>query len=155
MTSVIKSVDLPYSAAEMFELVSDVRRYPEFVKWLQSLRISNETASESAWKGRAEAAVGFKGFSERFTTDVDARRNDLAVDVSLVKGPFRRLVSRWRIKATPNGSRIEFAIDFEFRNLVLQALARANLDLAVRRLMESFVSEAARRYGQRLHDQAP
>ena len=139
-------MDLPYRAEDLFELISDVRRYPEFVRWLHSLKVIKETRTDSEWKGTAEAAVGFKGFEERFTTAIDAKSGDLSVDVGLVRGPFRRLKNSWRITPTDEGSRIDFMIDFEFRNFILQALAAANLDYAVRRLIDAFVDEAGRRY---------
>lgn len=93
--------------------------------------------------------VGFGGFSETFTTDVEARRADHAIDVSLVRGPLKRLTNRWRITPTADGSRVEFDIDFEFRNFLLQALAEANRDFAVERLIDCFLQEAERRFAGR------
>ena len=91
--------------------------------------------------------MGFKGFRETFVTDVDARRPDLAIDVSLVRGPFRKLTQyAGGSSPAPTGSRVEFTIQFEFRNFVLQALADANKAYAVKRVIDAFVAEAARRY---------
>ena len=70
--------------------------------------------------------VGFRGFRETFITDVDARRSELAIDVSLVRGPFRKLSNAWRFQPIATGTRVDFSIAFEFRNFVLQALADAN-----------------------------
>jgi len=95
---------------------------------------------------RAEASVGFKGFSETFVTDVDARREGYAIDVSLVRGPFRKLRNTWRMAAQGDATRVDFAIEFEFRNFVLQALADANKAYATRRVIDAFVKEAGRRF---------
>ncbi|MBI1338744.1 type II toxin-antitoxin system RatA family toxin [bacterium] len=146
MTSFRRSVEAPYGATDLFDLVSDVRRYPEFVRWVHSLRVLKEETELGRWRGRAEARVGFKGFSEAFTTDVEACRDDLDIKVSLVRGPLRRLTNRWRFAPSDAGSVIHFEVDFEFRNPILQALARANFDLAVDRLVQSFLDEAGRRY---------
>jgi coenzyme Q-binding protein COQ10 len=146
MTSLRRTLDLPYRPEDLFDLVSDVRRYPEFVKWLHTIRILSEETSETGWRGRAEASVGFKGFSESFTTDITANRDLMAIDVTLVRGPFRKLRNAWKFAAIPTGARVDVVIDFEFRNFVLQALADVNRDFAVNKLIDSFKTEAARRY---------
>ena len=97
---------------------------------------------------RGEASVGFKGFSERFSTDVAADPEKRTIDVSLVRGPFRRLKNRWALgKASDGTTLVDFFIDYEFRNPVLSLLARANTDLAVSKIMTAFRQEADRRYG--------
>jgi coenzyme Q-binding protein COQ10 len=146
MTSHTQTLNLPYRPDDLFELVSNVRRYPEFVKWMRALRIVSEQQTGERWLGRAESAVGFASFSESFTTDVDANRADLSINVALVSGPFRKLRNTWRFAETATGARIDFSIDFEFRNFVLQALADANRDYAIKRIIDAFTAEAARRY---------
>jgi coenzyme Q-binding protein COQ10 len=146
VTSHRQTLDLPYRPEDLFDLVSDVGRYPEFIKWIRSLRCLSEHEEGQTFKCRAEATVGFQGFTETFITDVDARRSDLAIDVSLVRGPFRKLSNSWRFAPGGKGTKVEFAIQFEFRNFVLQTLADANKAFAVRKLIEAFETEAARRY---------
>ncbi len=148
MTYLRKSLDLPYRPEDLFELVSDVGRYPDFIKWIRTLRLLEDRDSEGRWQGRAEAEVGFMTFTESFVTDIDARRAELSIDVTLVRGPFRRLKNTWRFTAAPGGSRVDFMIDFVFRNFVLQALADANRDYAVTRIIDAFVEEAGRRYAK-------
>jgi coenzyme Q-binding protein COQ10 len=155
VTLVRRILDLPYRPEDMFDLVSDIRRYPDFVKWMKSLRVLSDTTHPSGFDAEAEAVIGFRGVSERFVTTVRARspEQDPAaarvwrVEAQLVSGPFRRLRNTWVISPGEAGSRVEFLVDFEFRNLVLQALAASNLDLAVRKLVAAFSDEAARRYG--------
>lgn len=146
MTVLRKSIELPYRADDLFELVSDVGRYPDFIKWMQSIRIIDEMEEGSVFSVRAEAVVGFLTFRERFTTDVTSDRSARTIQVALVRGPFRRLANHWKFEPVDTGTRIDFYIDFQFRNLVLQALAAANLDFAVNRIMDAFQDEAARRY---------
>jgi coenzyme Q-binding protein COQ10 len=140
------SLDLPYRPVDLFDLASDVGRYPDFIHWIQSLRLLSEQEEESRMQCRAEVTVGFKGFRETFITDVDARRDDLAIDVTLVRGPFRKLSNAWRFQPIATRTRVDFSIEFEFRNFVLQALADANKAYAVRRVIDAFVAEAGRRY---------
>jgi len=146
LTSHRQTLDLPYRPEDLFDLAADVGRYPEFITWIQSLKLVSEQEEPMRMRCRAEVTVGFKGFRETFVTDVDARRPELAIDVTLVRGPFRKLANSWRFQPAATGSRVEFAIQFEFRNFVLQALADANKTYAVKRVIDAFTSEAARRY---------
>lgn len=139
-------LELPYRPEDLFDLASDVGRYPDFISWIQSLKLLGEQEEPDRLRCRAEVVVGFKGFRETFVTDVDARRSALSIDVSLVRGPFRKLSNTWRIKPSDKGARVEFAIQFEFRNFLLQAFADANKAYAVRQVIDCFVNEAAQRY---------
>ncbi len=141
-----QTLDLPYRPEDLFDLASDVGRYPDFIHWIQSLKLLSEQEDENRMRCRAEVTVGFKGFRETFITDVDARNGERTIDVSLVRGPFRKLSNQWRFQAIPTGARVDFFITFEFRNFVLQALADANKTFAVKRVIEAFVNEAGRRY---------
>jgi coenzyme Q-binding protein COQ10 len=143
-----ETLDLPYRPEDLFDLAADVGRYPEFISWIQALKVISEEESPAREQCRAEVTVGFKGFRETFVTDVDARRDEMAIDVSLVRGPFRKLSNTWRFKPGPKGARVEFVIAFEFRNFVLQALADVNKGYAVKRVIDAFVAEAGRRYQQ-------
>jgi coenzyme Q-binding protein COQ10 len=140
------TLDLPYRPEDLFGLVADVARYPDFIGWIQSLQLLSQQEEQGRVRCRAEATVGFKGFRESFITDIDARRNELAIDVGLVRGPFRKLSNSWRFAPSKTGTRVEFSIAFEFRNFVLQALADANKAYAVKRVIDAFIDEAAQRY---------
>ncbi len=148
MTSHRETLDLPYRPVDLFDLAAGVERYPEFITWIQSLKLLSDTATEDGRRCRAEVSVGFKGFSETFVTDVEARRSTKTIDVTLVRGPFRKLSNTWTFSSSPTGSRVAFAIQFEFRNFVLQALADANKRHAVKRVIDCFIDEAARRYSK-------
>ena len=146
MTSLKRQIDLPYRPEDLFDLVSDVGRYPDFIKWIRSLRLISEQDETERWRGRAEASVGFKGFTENFITDIDAKKPQMTIDVSLVRGPFRKLSNTWRFASIATGTRVDFTIAFEFRNFILQTLADANRDYAVNRIIEAFTAEASRRF---------
>jgi coenzyme Q-binding protein COQ10 len=159
MTSLRRSLELPFRPEQLYELAADVGRYPDFIKWIKSLRLLSEEALSAGWKGRAETTVRFMGFNETFVSDVDARRPDAgadpvwAIDVTNVRGPFRKLKNTWRFwpageGSAPNTTKVEFFIEFEFRNFVLQAVADANRDYAVGRIIEAFTDEAEERFGR-------
>jgi coenzyme Q-binding protein COQ10 len=146
VTSHLETLDLPYRPEDLFDLAADIGRYPEFITWIQSMKLLSEEETATRMQCRAEVTVGFKGFRETFVTDVEARAPDLSIDVKLVRGPFRKLANSWRFQPSAAGSRVAFAIQFEFRNFVLQALADANKTYAIKRVIDAFVGEAARRY---------
>jgi coenzyme Q-binding protein COQ10 len=148
MTTHRQVLELPYRPEDLFDLAADVAHYPDFIKWIRTLRLLGEEEEQGRVRCRAEVTVGFKGFTETFVTDVDARRPELAIDVSLVRGPFRKLSNAWRFAPTARGTRVEFSIAFEFRNFVLQALADANKTYAVKRVIDAFVAEAGQRYSK-------
>lgn len=139
-------LELPYRPEDLFDLAADVARYPDFITWIQSLKVVSQQEEAGRLRCRAEVTVGFKGFRETFVSDVDARRSALSIDVSLVRGPFRKLSNTWRISPSDKGARVQFAIQFEFRNFVLQAVADTNKAFAVKRVIDAFIAEAGRRY---------
>jgi len=141
-----QTLDLPYRPDDLFDLASDVGRYPDFIHWIQSLKLLSEQEDETGMRCRAEVTVGFKTFRETFITDVDARRAERSIEVKLVRGPFKKLANTWTFQPIPTGTRVEFFIAFEFRNFVLQALADANKAFAIGRIIDAFVQEAGRRY---------
>ncbi len=140
---------LPYAASDLFDLVTDIRSYPDFIRWIRSMRVTGERVDDEGIRHcLGEAVVGFSGLTERFATTVAADPQALTVRADLVRGPFRHLHNHWRF--VPLGAaqtRVEFAIDYEFRNMVLRLLAKNNFGLAVNRLIGAFTDEAARRYG--------
>lgn len=139
---------LPYEPHQLAELVADVRAYPQFVKWVTSMRVWNaREEAPGVTLLDAEAQVGFAFLNERFSTWVRHDRNLPRVEVGLIRGPFRHLKNRWDFHEDPAGTRLEFMIDFAFKSPILNAMLKANFDLAVGKLIASFEAEAARRYG--------
>lgn len=146
MPQITRHLDLPYQAKDMFELVSDIQRYPEFIKWITALRVKSPMQSGAVVTCIGEAIIGFKGFTERFATHVRADFETLTVDVALADGPFKKLENKWSMTAAETGSHLQFDINYEFSNPVLRALAASNTDLAVDKIMSSFLTEAEKRY---------
>lgn len=139
---------LPYTPDQLFALVGDVERYPEFIPWITSLHATPpEPAGEDADRLVADASVGFSFLTERFATSV---RRDLAtrtIDVGLVRGPFRRLSNRWRFLAEGEGARVVFDIDFAFKTRVLDLILKTNFNRAVNTLIGCFEARAAVLHG--------
>lgn len=141
---------LPYAPRQLFELVGDVERYPQFVPWVTQLRTSNTQADgQGITRLDAAAEVGFSIIHEGFATRVRLDEPALAIDVELISGPFRRLTNRWRFREHPKGTELTFEIDFEFKSRLLDRLLAANFHRAVGRLVGCFEDRARVLYGQK------
>ena len=147
---------LPYGPDQLFALVGDVERYPEFVPWITGMRTWNlRPAGEGVDMLDAEAAVGFSFLKERFSTRVRRDANTRTIQVGLISGPFKRLDNRWRFHEDAAGTKIEFEIDFEFKSRLLAALLSANFHQAVDRLIGCFEARADALYGPPAAGNAP
>lgn len=147
MTGHIERLIVPYAPADMFTLVADIETYPRFIKWVKALRKSRPRDEGDTHHCIGEAVVGFKGFTEQFSTTVAADRSALTVQARLVRGPFRTLENDWLFREMPDGrTEIEFRIDYQFSNPILSALAATNREKAVQKIMDSFLTEAAKRF---------
>lgn len=140
---------LPYAPDQLFQLVGDVERYPQFVPWVTRLRAWNRReAGEGITTLDAEADVGFAIVHERFATRVKLDANQRRIDVELLSGPFKRLTNRWTFKPHERGCELTFEIDFEFKSRLLAGLLAANFNRAVARLVACFEDRARVLYGK-------
>jgi len=145
MKSVHKSVLIWYSAAEMFGLVTDVARYPEFLPWCDRARVVE--GDENGMK--AEIGIAFGGIHQTFTT-----RNDHVpgreVSIKLLDGPFSHLDGQW--KFTPLGEnqracKVELELHYGFEHKTLAALVGPVFDKIAGSLVDAFVKRAEQAYG--------
>ena len=138
---------LPYTPEQLFALVADVERYPEFLPWVTSMRTWNRRAlCDTVEAFDAEARVRFAIVREMFSTRVKLDRDAGAIDTDLIAGPFRKLENHWKFVPDATGTKVDFAIDFEFRSRLLEKLAAANAGRAIYRLMGCFEARARALY---------
>ncbi len=134
-----------HTAAEMFDLVADVERYPEFVPLCTGLRV-RERQAEGEGKETliADMSVGYRMIRERFTSRVMLDKPRLRVVVHYVDGPFSHLENIWTFKDEPDreSSTVGFFIDYEFRSRVLGALMGSMFDRAFRKFSYAFEKRA-------------
>ena len=136
--------ELPHSAAQMFNLVADVRRYPEFLPWVSAIRVRRENDSELL----ADMIVGFKSLRETFTSRV-LKVPQSTITVEYLDGPMKHLHNQWIFEDRPGGgSIIDFSVDFSFRNSFFEAMAGQFFDTALRKMTGAFIMRADALYGQ-------
>ncbi len=137
---------VPYTPEQIFDLVVDVERYPEFLPWCVAARIRKR---ESATTFVADLIIGYKMFRERFTSHVSISRPG-RVDVKYYEGPFRYLNNHWILEPYDNGGCIiDFYVDFEFRSRFLQKVIKKLFNEAVQRMVSAFEKRANALYGPR------
>ena len=134
---------LAYTPEQMFDLVADVRRYPEFLPWCVGAAIISRNEQELI----ADLTIGFKMFRETFRSRVTLERPS-HVHVEYLTGPFRYLNNHWRFAPIPGGTEIDFFVDFEFKSRLLQTVIGTVFNEAVRLMVRAFERRAMALYGR-------
>lgn len=141
-----------HNASDMFDLVADVEKYPQFVPLCQSMWVRSRTP-----KGQApeilvtEMTVAYKLIRETFTSRVILDRRGLTILVEYLDGPFSRMENRWTFRAlNENACEVEFFIDYEFRSRILAMLMGAMFDAAFRRFAAAFEKRADQVYRKKV-----
>jgi coenzyme Q-binding protein COQ10 len=135
---------LPYTPAQMFELVADIEKYPQFLPWCLACRVKKREGNV-IW---GDLMVGFKVFRETFTSKVTLNRPG-RIDVEYIQGPFRYLNNHWIFDPADDGraTDVDFFIDFEFHSRLLQTVASGVFNEAVKRMVGAFEARAHEVYG--------
>lgn len=138
---------LPYTPEQMFDLVADVRRYPEFLPWNSAARVrSQKEQPDGSILLEADLVISFKVFRERFGSRAVLQPKK-RLDMEYLDGPFKYMKSHWEFRDHPEGCEIEFFVDFEFKNAVLQKLIGVVFYEAMNRIVKAFEQRAKELYG--------
>ncbi|OYX40475.1 MULTISPECIES: type II toxin-antitoxin system RatA family toxin [unclassified Sphingomonas] len=130
---------LPYPPEQMFALVGDVARYPDFLPWVTAIRVRSNSETQLV----ADMVVGFKGLRETFTSKVQKTRPS-RIMVEYVDGPLKYLRNEWGFRPDGKGGcLVDFSVDFAFKNRVFEALAGQVFDRALRKMIGAFEDRAA------------
>ena len=139
---------LPYQAVQMYDLVADVARYPEFLPWTAAARIrSRSPIANGGEVMEADLVISFKVFRERFGSRVTLWPDEMKIDTEYLDGPFRHMRSNWAFRDIPGGCEVDFHVDFEFRNAILQGIIGVVFNDAMQRVVRAFERRAAELYG--------
>lgn len=152
MTTHAEKRNLPYSAEQLYDLVADVAKYPEFLPWCLASRI---TKNESDTVFYADLVIGYKVFRERYGSKVTLTPSE-HIHVEYLTGPMKYLSNHWKFIEEEDGScTIDFFVDFEFKNRVIQNLIGVFFNEVVQRMVGAFEERARELYGERsVYDQA-
>ncbi len=139
---------LPYSAAQIYDLVADVARYPEFIPWTVAARIRSVVDQGDHRLMQADLIIGFKMFREKFGSRVRLFDEEMRIETAYIDGPFHHMISNWRMRDRPEGGcEVSFDVDFEFKSRLLQGAAGMFFHEAMTRIVRAFEARAAALYG--------
>lgn len=140
--------EVPYTAQQMYDLVADIERYPEFVPYCTGLRIlKKEKNPQGEPILHAEMLVSYKVFRERFKCKVTFEPKALKIMVQYIEGPIKKLDNVWTFRSIEKDhSEIDFEIDFEFSNFLLQQMSTAVFDKVFLRMSDAFIKRAHQIY---------
>ena len=140
--------EMPYSAQQMYDLVADVGNYPEFLPWNSAARVRSRTPQpDGSELMEADLVISFKVFREKFASRVVLWPDDRKINIKYLDGPFKHMISDWKFTETENGCAVEFHVDFEFRNRLLQSAAGLFFYDAMQRIVRAFERRAKVLYG--------
>ena len=141
---------VPHSASDMFDLVADVGKYPEFVPMCADMRVRSQTdKGDGVTVMVATMTVAYKMIRQSYTSRATLDRPNLKILVEYLDGPFRRMQNRWTFHPMGDAAcEVEFFIDYEFRSRTLAMLMGAVFDTVFRRMAAAFEKRAAEVYGR-------
>ena len=128
---------LPYRPDQLFDLVADVARYPEFLPWVAAARIREDDGARVI----ADLVIGFAAFRETYTSQIEKHRPDRIL-VTAIDGPLKTLRNEWAFIPDGEGCRLDFQVEFAFRNRLLDLAAARVFPKAVGRMTAAFEARA-------------
>ena len=141
---------LPYTPDEMYALVADVGSYPKFLPWNSAARIRSRHPIEGGGEVmEADLVISFKVFRERFGSRVKLWPDAKRIETDYLDGPFKHMRSTWTFREAAGGCEVDFFVDFEFRNAILQGIIGVVFNDAMQRVVRAFERRAVELYGRR------
>lgn len=138
---------VPFTPRQMYDLVADVEKYPQFLPLTESTRIRSRETVDGHEVLVADMTAGYKAIRETFVTRVTLYPEHPKVEVRYIDGPFSHLRNRWQFAGMPGGCEIDFFIDYEFKSRLLGIVVGAVFDQAFRKFAEAFEARARAVYG--------
>lgn len=148
MPSLSQTRVLPYTPQQVFDLVINIEKYPEFLPWCRAARIF---AREADGTFLGELVIRFSHLTERYTSRVvgiaPTNTKEGSIHVSLVEGPFHHLTNHWRFAPHPDGCTVDFMVNFAFKSTLLTTLIGGVFTRASEKMIDAFLSRAKQLYG--------
>ena len=140
-SATIKKI-IPCKKKQLIEMVLDIEKYPEFVPWCIEGQIhdKNETTDLITFKG--DLKVGKSILNETFSSHVSYYKEKDKIIVTNLDGPLKHLKNEWTFKEINNGTQLEFFIDFELKNPVLNSIMKKSFEIGLNKIAKSFEQRA-------------
>ena len=137
---------LPYTADQMYALVADISAYPAFLPWCSAARIRTRDTTSDHDILAADLMISFKVFREHFASRVELWHLAKRIETCYLDGPFKHMNSTWQFVDTKNGCEVDFFVDFEFQNVILQGIIGVVFNEAMQHVVRAFENRASALY---------
>lgn len=134
-----EKVILPYKKEQLFSLVLDVEKYPEFLPWCSGAKILYKQDENLFF---ADLEISFQSLKHKYTSRVEHNLAGGTIDVSQLRGPFRHLVNKWSFKDTDDGVEVEFLIEIQLKSKILDKVFSLFFQTAYTKMLSSFMTRA-------------
>ncbi|MFD0979893.1 MULTISPECIES: type II toxin-antitoxin system RatA family toxin [Tropicimonas] len=138
---------MPYTAQQMYDLVADIQSYPKFLPWTAAARIRGRHPEGDVMIEIADLVISFKVFREKFGTRVTLDEKAGTIVSEYIDGPFKFLISKWAFRDVEGGCEVDYHVEFEFKNRILQKAAGMFFTEAQKQIMGAFEKRAKELYG--------
>ena len=138
---------LPYLPEQVFKMVADIERYPEFLPWCQAARFRNRKFEDNIEIVDADLIISFLAFREKFGSRVAIDSTAQVIEVNYLDGPFKTLKNHWKFHPVDEGVKVDFFVEFEFKSRILEGVIGKVFDQAMRRIISAFETRADELYG--------
>ena len=130
------------SKENLIKMVLDIEKYPEFVPWCLNGKIYNKIDKGNITEIRADLTIGKSFFNETYKSFVIYDKSADSIHVTNIDGPLQHLENRWFFKSIDNNSEVDFHIDFELKNKVLNILMLKSFDIGLKKIADAFEKRA-------------
>ena len=137
---------IPCKKKQLIEMVLDIEKYPEFVPWCIEGKIYNKKESEDLITFNGDLKVGKSLLHETFSSQVSYYKEKDKIIVNNLNGPLKHLKNEWIFKEVNNATQLEFFIDFELKNPILNAIMKKSFELGLNKIAKSFEERAVKLY---------
>jgi len=146
-STTIKKI-IPCKKNQLIEMVLDIEKYPEFVPWCIEGLIYEKNESIDLITFKGDLKVGKSILNETFSSHVSYYKEKDKIIVTNLDGPLKYLKNEWTFKNINNGTQLEFFIDFELKNSILNSIMKKSFELGLNKIAKSFEERAVKLYKQ-------
>ena len=137
---------IPCKKNQLIEMVLDIEKYPKFVPWCIEGKVNNKNESEDLIIFNGDLKVGKSFLHETFSSQVSYYKAKDKIIVNNLDGPLKYLKNEWSFKEVNNATQLEFFIDFELKNPILNAIMKKSFELGLNKIAKSFEERAIKLY---------
>ena len=133
---------IPCSKKNLIEMVLDIEKYPEFVPWCLDSKIHDKTDKGNTIEIKADLTIGKSFFRDTYKSFVIYNKSEDSIHVTNIDGPLKHLENEWFFRQEGDSSEVEFNVDFELKNKILNVLMIKSFDLGLKKIADAFEKRA-------------